>query len=118
MSVISITALETEVWPIFADARSLCSPLCFPETRTADAETEAAVEDGHSVAKKGNLEANEEERGGWKREVDGSERGNQLCGHYSVFPRWPSHRLRQLASTRDNGKGNNGEQRGSNCVRR
>lgn len=36
----------------------------------------------------------------------GERKGNRLCGHYSVFPRWPSHRLRQLASARDATNGN------------
>lgn len=38
-------------------------------------------------------------RKGWAVTLRRRERkGEQLCGHYSVFPRWPSHRLRQLAS--------------------
>lgn len=55
-----------------------------------------------------------------KRSDRGSERetGNQLCGHYPVFPRWPSRRLCQLASARNNGEGNNRDVEDGLWVRR
>lgn len=55
------------------------------------------TKDRQRYEKKVTLRRNPEEfgerskRGKKKRGKEESEKGNQLCGHYWVFPRWPSH---------------------------
>lgn len=102
-------AREAEDCGNFRRRSALCALLTWTtvaiETRTEDSRNRRLWLKTDSVTKKkATLRRNPEEfgerskRGKKKRgRKEESERGNQLCGHYWVFPRWPSHWLRQLA---------------------
>ena len=103
--VILITELETEVLHRnFRGARSL-PPVRSEERRERGQSTRDRRWLRKEATKAGEVGEEEWLELCWKNAGDEEEvaeraRGKQLRGHYPVFPRWPSHRLRQLASAR------------------